>query len=112
MGRDDWHLPAWATVLSIVFGVMAGFLVAVLDSVFLFSGTGTRFAIVLVIGSLLGMLLIYAWMVELKTAGNRREQARQRLEGMSDRQVWIFVIALLVLGAFWVLEKLSWFSLL
>ena len=108
MGRDDRRrLPAWATVLSIVLGVMSGFLVAVLDSVFLFSGTGTRFAIVLAIASLLGTLLIYAWMVELKTAGKRREQARQRLEGMSDRQVWIFAIVLVVVGVLWMLEKLS-----
>lgn len=90
---------------------MAGLLVAVFDSVFMFNGTWPRFVIVFLISTVTASGLFYLWMLELKHAGTRREKARLRLESMSERQVWMLAIGLLVLGAIWVVRKLSWLAL-
>lgn len=108
MSREDWRLPLWAAVLCIAFGVMGGYLVAVFDAVFLFSGTGPRFVVVFVISSIVGAGLFYAWAVTLKMTARRREETRKRFENMSDRQVWLMAIGLLILGTIWVVQKLSW----
>lgn len=88
---------------------MGGYLVAVFDAAFMFSGgTSGRFVVVFLISSVVAAAFFYLWAVEIKGISAGRERARLKLESLSVRQAWLLAIGLLILAAVWLIDKLSW----
>src|SRR2546427_13072694 len=77
--RSEFRLPAWVLVVCLVVGAMAGFLLAVIDSVFA-GGTGTRFAVVFLVGGAIGFVMFWLWALEIKSISRGRSRLRQKLQ--------------------------------
>lgn len=90
---------------------MAGFLIAAIDSIFMFSGTWPRFVIVFLISSVVAAGFFYLWMLQLRDLRKRRNEVRLHLESLSQRQVTMLAIGLLILVVIWLIQKLSWLNL-